>query len=242
MTVVPLPSLDEPFAGALSRLGHELRGPLSGIAGLTGLMTRKLSQGQADPEQQARQLQMINTSATDLMLTVERVVALARAATSAPGRCDEPIDLTDLARRAVTATRDLAGARGRDVLIDTPAEPVLVLAHRDDALQALTELLDNALRYTDHPDVRLAVRPATVEVSDRGPGLSAEDQRVAFLPFERGSAAGESGAGAGLGLCLAQRLVHRFGGALTMRTSPDGTTCTIAFPPYGEADGHGPGR
>ncbi|MBO3740126.1 sensor histidine kinase [Actinoplanes flavus] len=237
--VVTLPEPGDLFAGnALSRLGHELRGPLTGIIGLTGLMTRKAATGAVDQAQQTRQLQMINSSAAELLGTVERIVALAHSAAPADERRLEPVDCVAVTADAVAATGETAAARNRHVIVRTPPGPVRALAHPDDARQVVTELLANAVRYADHPDIHVTVRPGgaatgpAVEIADHGPGLSPAEQQRVFLPFERGAAAHDHDEhGTGLGLCLAQHLTRRCGATLTVRTSPAGTICTVVFQP-----------
>jgi signal transduction histidine kinase len=221
----------DPFAGdALSRLGHELRGPLAGIVGLTRIMGRKVAEGRTDAAQQARQLDMIHSSAAELLTTVERIVTLAR--TGGTGRNPEPVDCREVCRQAITATAAAAGHHHREVRLEAPPAPVTGLANRDDIRDAVTELLDNAIKYTDGPCVRVTVRadgPA-IEISDDGPGLAAGEREQVFLPFERGQAARERDvSGAGLGLPLAVRHARRCGAGLDVRTGSGGTTCTLTL-------------
>ncbi|WP_433797166.1 sensor histidine kinase [Actinoplanes sp. CA-252034] len=223
----------DPFAGtALSRLGHELRGPLAGIVGLTKIMGRKLADGATDASQLARQLDMINNSGTDLLATVERIVTLARTADAGPR--PEPVDCRAVCELAITATAAAADNHHRGVRLDAPPTPVTGLANHDDLRDAVTELLDNAIKYADGPSVRLVVHadgPA-IEISDDGPGLAADERERVFLPFERGHAAIERDvAGAGLGLPLAVRHARRCGVGLDVRTGGDGTTCTLTLAP-----------
>jgi signal transduction histidine kinase len=236
--LVPLPEPGDPFAGAaLSKLGHELRGPLAGIISLSSIMVRKLPQQTGDPAQQARQLQLINGSAAELLETVERVVALAHAAGSPVGR-PEPIDCHIIAAKAVAELAAAAQVRGRRVVVAAPDGPVLGVGHIEDAHRIVIELLDNAIKYTDHDEVGVTVRRGSagrgpsIEIHDDGPGLAPQERQQVFLPFERGSAAhNRHESGVGLGLPLAQRLARRGAAELTVRTSAAGTACAISFEP-----------
>jgi signal transduction histidine kinase len=229
-TAVVIADPGDPFAGtALSRLGHELRGPLAGIVGLSRIMGRKVAEGATDATQQARQLDMINNSATELLATVERIVTLAR--TDAAGQ-PEPVDCRAVCELATTATAAAAEDNHREVRLEAPPEPVTGLANHDDVRDAVTELLDNAIKYADGPYVRLTVRAGgpAIEISDDGPGLTTDERERVLLPFERGLAARERDVpGAGLGLPLAIRHARRCGAGLGVRTGSDGTTCTLTL-------------
>ncbi|MFC4070356.1 sensor histidine kinase [Actinoplanes subglobosus] len=230
---VAIPVPGDPFAGAaLSRLGHELRGPLAGIVGLTKIMGRKVADGATDAAQRARQLDMINNSATELLATVERIVALARAA-DARDR-PEPVDCRAVCETAIAATAAAAREHHREVRLEAPPSPVTGLANRDDVRDAVTELLDNAIKFADGRAVHVVVRsePPAIEIRDDGPGLAADEREQVFLPFVRGHAARDRGvAGTGLGLPLAVRHAHRCGAGLAVRTGGAGTTCTLTLAP-----------
>lgn len=221
----------------LPKLGHELRGPLTGIIGLTGLMSRKVGQGTVPPEQLITQLQLIRSSASELLTTVERLVALARL--------DQPADAGDLTsfdcrtvlQELVTAHEPDAATRDRHIVLELPPDPVTVASDPEALRNLLSEILDNAIKYTNHRDVHVTVghnaggAPA-VDVRDDGPGLTDDELRRAFLPFERGTAAHDrEEPGSGLGLCLAQRWACRCAVTLSAATSPAGTTVTVAFVP-----------
>ncbi|MFC3384177.1 sensor histidine kinase [Couchioplanes azureus] len=222
---------------ALPKLGHELRGPLSGIISLAGLMSRKLGQGPVRPEQLVTQLQLIGSSAAELLHTVERLVLLARLDQPAGAGDPAPFDCRALVQEVVTAHHPEAAARDRRVVVELPPDAVLVTGDPEALRRLLAEVLDNAIKYTNQPDVQVTVGGAAggapaIAVRDQGPGLTGDELRRAFLPFERGAAAHERDEpGTGLGLCLAQRCARRCGATLSATASPAGTTVTVAFGP-----------
>jgi two-component system sensor histidine kinase ResE len=91
-----------------------------------------------------------------------------------------------------------------------------VRADRELAASAIQNLLDNAVKYTDAGEVRLVAEPAadhiTLHVLDNCPGLSEEELRIVFEPFERGRTRGKPGTG--LGLAIAQRAIEAQGGTI----------------------------
>ncbi len=223
----------------LSKLGHELRSPLTGIIGLTGVLLTRIERGDADPAQQVRQLEMIRSSAGRSLQTVERVVDITRI-DAGRVRCDpRPTDCGALATGAIAPFLTPAAARGLRLRVVAPPSPVVVLTDPDLLGRVLHELLDNAVRFADPGEVvvRVLAEPGCVEVTDPGPGIPAEEQERIFAPFERGELAAErDDGGAGLGLYLARRLTGLLGAGLSVRGEPGGgTTFSVMFPAVPDA-------
>jgi signal transduction histidine kinase len=226
-----------PGALLLSRLGHELRSPLAAVMGLARLMVVKLADGPVDTAQQIRQLELVRTSTAEMLDTVDRVVAIARLDT-APDRPEETFDCREAVTTVMARAEPTAAAHGRRLVLDLPDEPVVVIGQQDGLRQLLTELVDNAIKYTDHAEVRVRCRrppdqPPTIEVSDDGPGMSIEEQERGWEPFERGAAADRGGpAGSGLGLYFARKLGTHCGARLDVRSTPAaGTTFAVQLTP-----------
>lgn len=224
-----------PDTEVLSRLGHELRAPLTGIIGLTRVLLTRIERGDADPVQQVRQLEMIRSSAGRSLQTVERVVDITRI-DAGRLRCDpRPTDCGALAVDAAEPLRAAAAGRGLRLRTEVPPRPVVVPTDPVLLGRVLHELLDNAVRFADPGDVVVCVDagpPVRIEVSDPGPGIPAADQDRIFAPFERGDLAAErDDDGAGLGLYLARRLTGLLGARLTVRSEPGGrTTFSVTSP------------
>jgi signal transduction histidine kinase len=104
----------------------------------------------------------------------------------------------------------------------------------NDLHEALSNLVENALKYAPESDVRISVSEAVeevrIEVADRGPGMDAVDLRRAFERFYRGT--GRSAAdGSGLGLAIVKRAIERGGGTISAASAPgSGARFTIALP------------
>jgi signal transduction histidine kinase len=225
-----------PGVDVLSKLGHELRGPLNGIIGLARIMSMKMSTGSVDVAQQARQLEMIQHSAGELLTTVERVADLARLDSVPPPSTLELTDVGPVIADVFGALQPDAAARGLSLSNDLVDGPVLVPGEPEHLRRLLTELVDNAVKYTDATRIRIgATRTpdagASVEVSDDGPGIPLDQHDGLFAPFTRGAAAEERGvAGTGLGLCLARRIALRCGGELSLDSAPgSGSTFRIRW-------------
>jgi two-component system sensor histidine kinase KdpD len=111
-----------------------------------------------------------------------------------------------------------------------------------DSLRALSNLLDNALRYSpSNEPIDIIARQAgdalLVEVADRGIGVPAgEDERI-FLPFYRPAGSAPDTGNAGLGLAIARRIAEAQGGSLTFaRQEGSGSRFTLRLPAAVESE------
>jgi signal transduction histidine kinase len=212
-----------------------MRGPLAGIQGLTRAMRTRLASGLGSTDRLDRQLELIGSSAAELLRTVEQVVELVRLDTDpvpSEARLDCAAVVTELAVQRTPA----ATARGRHLVVDPPTGPVPAAGDADSLRRILAELLDNATSYAGSGDIRIRLRSdnghPVVEVSDPGPAIPADESTRIFAPFTRGSAAERAEiAGSGLGLCLAQRLAGRIGAGLRLDSGPAGNTFAVRLRP-----------
>lgn len=146
----------------------------------------------------------------------------------------DPIDLADVAQRAagILAVR----AQEKRITIAAPqdgaSQPAIAEFRR--ALQVLLNLVGNAIRYSpEGSTITISLGSegdkARVSVSDEGPGLDEQAQRIVFDKFERLGRSG--GGGSGLGLYISKRLAQAMGGDLTIRSKPgEGATFTLTVP------------
>ncbi|MBD3732672.1 MAG: HAMP domain-containing histidine kinase [Sphingopyxis sp.] len=157
-------------------------------------------------------------------------------------RAEAGIGRDQLARFALAPLLDdlaevygpLAEDEGFAISVDAPAELELI-AHREMLLRALSNLIDNALKYADGGSaIRLsAVRDGTdveIRVADDGPGIAEEQIGEAAKRFVRLDPA-RGGSGAGLGLSLVETIAHMHDGRMTIaRADPHGTIVTLRLP------------
>jgi len=221
----------------LANISHELRTPLTPIKGFASILqTRDL------PRERAQGFAEEISSAADQL---ERVIGqLVNFATVVGGRISlEPEPLAprpivdDAVRRwkaRVNGTHEIV----RRVSAGTPAIP----ADRTYLLQALDELIDNAVKYSpgggkvvvgaaavDGPDGRRRVR---ISVSDTGVGIAPDRLESVFDDFTQGDAsATRRFGGLGLGLALVHRIVRAHGGELQCESVPgEGSRFSMVFP------------
>ena len=205
---------------------HELRTPLTSLT--TNLDLLEDGAGLADPQAPAL-VRAAREQASELDHLITDLLDLARYHESTPHR--ETVRLDLLTDQAVRRVRQ----RAPHPAIDTRLHPCLV--HVDPAAvdHAVSNLVDNALKWTP-PDaaVRVVVENGQVSVTDHGPGIPDEDLPRIFERFYRAPAA-RGMPGAGLGLAIVGGVAHANDGTVAVQTGPHGSTFTLAFPPLPSA-------
>jgi signal transduction histidine kinase len=233
----------------LANVSHELRAPVTAIMGLARLLTDPGS----DPltTEQRQQVDLLSDSARDLLALVNELLDLAKAES---GRLEprwSEVALPAFFGQLRGTLRALITRPDVTLLVDEPAEVPVLVTDEWMLAQVLRNLLTNALKFTEHGEVRLSAvpgdEPGTVrlEVADTGIGIAPEDQERVFEEFYQVPGAQQAKMrGTGLGLPYARRLTTVLGGVLTLRSRPGrGSVFSVTLPsnpspaPAGEATG-----
>jgi len=217
----------------LDDASHQLRTPLSVLRTQTAYALRE-----DDPQEIRAALLAMQEGLDHAVRTTNQMLALARAKDATLGEgaaVFEPVDLNALAGSVARALLPAARARRLDLGMDLPERPVVVPGLEWLLREALSNLVDNAIRYTPEGGevtVRVAQDGATARlmVEDSGPGMSPEDLARAGVRFRRG-AAGKNKPGAGLGLAIVEAIVQTHGARLAManREGAPGLRMTLVF-------------
>jgi signal transduction histidine kinase len=159
---------------------------------------------------------------------VENVLSFLR-----DGRTSRPATAIDVATLLQTVCDQFADL-GHAVTYDGP-DHLVISAHHDDLGRAITNLVDNAVRYGTTCVVRLTGEgsAATIAIEDDGPGIADADKVAMAEPFARGDRArsATAGSGFGLGLSIARNIIAAHGGALELRDrEPSGLIAEISLP------------
>ena len=196
-----------------SDVSHELRTPLMVIASTCDVL---LAQGLSDPKQE-KQIRRILASCAEMQELVETFMRLAR---TPEGVLDDgETTLAQLAGEQIDRLRPEAEGRGLELSLASEGEDEG--RHPTPLLRAvLSNLLRNAIHYTDRGYVRLVLRPGGFSVCDSGAGIPPEKRESVFQPFVRGDAT--RGDGLGLGLSLVQRICQRQGWRIRLDEHRDG--------------------
>ena len=212
----------------LASMSHELRTPLNAIIGFTGTLLMKLP-GPLNADQE-KQLGTVQTSARHLLALINDLLDLAKIEAGKVELNLEPVDCRATLEDAVQALRPLAERKGLDLLLQADEE-LVARADRRALSQIVLNLLNNAIKFTEHGRVRVTLARAgefvQIAVEDTGAGIRAEDQARLFTAFTQieGTTRQE---GTGLGLHLSQRLAGLLGGTITVRSEyGEGSTFTL---------------
>ena len=143
-------------------------------------------------------------------------------------------DVSELAAELAEMYDPVADERGASLRFDRPTRPVPLFGHRQLLAQALSNLLENAIRYGSgggEIDVRVSPgdKQIRVQVADRGPGIPLDRREEALRRFGRLDSS-RSDEGAGLGLALAQSIAHLHEGNLLLDDNQPGLVTTLQIP------------
>jgi signal transduction histidine kinase len=208
----------------LLSVSHELKTPLTAIRGYS----EALDEGVLTPQ---RTVKVIRTEAARLERLITDLINLARLDQQRFDIHPRTVDLAEIARESVT--RHAARARDLGVQLGVESDPsALATADPDRLLQAVSNLIENALRCTPlGGTVALVVQPGNLTVKDTGPGIAPDEVSRAFERFflyRRYN--GNRSVGTGLGLAIVRELAQAMDGEARVATSPTGTEFTISLP------------
>lgn len=197
---------------------HELRSPMTALR-----LQLDLLEGATTPAARAAAMSNLKAGLERGIRMVEQLLALARLDPQVTFSSDD-VDLLTIAKEAVVAQSVFAENRNIDLGLATSAA-VKVRADRASLATMLSNLIDNAVRYTPAGGrVDVAVHrdaaEAIVDITDSGPGIPETLRERVFHRFDRGEQA--SGSGSGLGLAIAKRVVERLGGSIVLSSGESG--------------------
>jgi two-component system sensor histidine kinase TctE len=208
---------------------HQLRTPLAAV-----LLHAERAERATDPSSEREALGALHRSVERAARVSRQLLALARADPDATAVIEvEPVDLTTLTRQVGEEWIPRALERDVDFGLVAPDRPVMVRGDQRLLSEALSNLIDNALRYGNPGGhVTLIVEagpPATLSVQDDGPGIAPEERSRIFERFYRVQEA--NGEGCGLGLSIVEQIARLHQASVTVTSGPDdrGSRFTVTF-------------
>ena len=209
----------------LSTVTHEVRTPIHAVVGIAEL----LEDTPLTPEQ-LRLVRMLRSSGENLLHLINDVLDLSRAESGVLEVHPVPTDLAALVTSVVASLRVTVPRSGVELVTDLdPACPDYLLTDAGKVRQVLTNLVGNAIKFTDAGEIRVRLRclppergaddqiAVELSVSDTGRGIPLDRLARIFEPFEQVHEGHEGGTG--LGLAISRRLAEALGGTLTAESA-----------------------
>ncbi|MEM6439649.1 MAG: ATP-binding protein [Pseudomonadota bacterium] len=222
----------------IANASHELRTPLSSVKGFIETL-----QGAArdDPDARERFLAIMQSQAERMERLVDDLLSLSRIELNEHIAPDDMIDLGEIARETAEALGPMARQRGVALICEVEGAGPRVRGDRDQLIQAVGNLLENALKYGGGRPVRLHRRDPTqsrpgldgIAVTDQGEGIPREHLPRLTERFYRVSAKrSRDQGGTGLGLAIVKHILARHRGELEIESEEgEGSRFTLWLPP-----------
>lgn len=220
----------------LATVSHELRTPLTAIVGFSKLLA---DDAVPQPDMRREFTRDIHSSALALLSLVDEILDLARLESGRFHVRTTRMDLLNEIRQAVTAVQLEAERKHLSLRTDLPEGLPAVVGDGPRVRQVLTNLLGNAVKFTDRGSIRVhaSLTPdgsrVRVSVEDTGIGIAPEAIPLVFEKFRQLDASHtRRHGGVGLGLAISKALLDRMGGSIELRSDGPGrgTVAAIALP------------
>lgn len=229
MEGLSLPDIHWPL---LRKINHEMRGPINGVMGMTELLQ--------DTTLSAHQQEYVNTVQTagfSLLREADQLQNLIRIGLNRLPESEDEFDLYDLIEDTVQPFSRVSHAKKLELVLDiAPEIPSHYRGNAHIISQILANLIDNALKFTEHGEVLLQVKPwhhnrVRFAITDTGPGISGDLKNQMFSFPDPHNTHQQQPKDVHLGLPISKYLVSLLGGQLTYSSEQRmGTTFWVDLP------------
>ncbi|MDH5634071.1 MAG: ATP-binding protein [Gammaproteobacteria bacterium] len=216
-----LQKANEAKSGFLAHMSHELRTPLNAMMGFTQLL--ELDEDQFSPSQREA-VKEILLAGNHLLLLVNEILDLAKIEAGKTDIRMDQVQLSEVLKESITLTRPAAQLRHIEVIDNVSMFDYVVFADPLRLKQVLVNLISNAIKYNRlYGAVSLDAKVTgsgriVIRVSDTGEGITADEIRRLFVPFERLNAS-EAIEGSGIGLVITRHLVELMAGDIGVESA-----------------------
>ncbi|PRA27233.1 transporter substrate-binding domain-containing protein [Pseudomonas poae] len=213
----------------LATMSHEIRTPMNAVIGMLELTLKRADQGHLDRPA----IEVAYSSAKDLLELIGDILDIARIESGRLSLAPERVNLREVIESVVRVFDGLARQKTLSLLLEFKPEldDTQVLIDPLRFKQVLSNLISNAIKFTERGQVKIRVEAVPGEltqqvemkltVEDTGIGISRDDQLRLFEPFAQADNSGHlARSGAGLGLVICRSLCAMMGGQLSLSSVP----------------------
>ena len=218
----------------LANMSHEIRTPLNSILGFTELIEEEVKDKFG--EHLEAYFETIHMSGKRLWQTVHHILDISQIETGTFELKTESIDLGKIVKDIGASFKSVAKAKDLELKINVPAVDIHIISDEYCATQAISNLIDNAIKYTNSGyvslDIEVVEDNVEITIKDTGIGMSKEYQDMVFNIFSQESTGyTKNFQGMGLGLALAHRYLSLINGKLHFESEQNvGSKFSINFP------------
>jgi signal transduction histidine kinase len=233
-----LEQMTESKARLTRGFSHDVKNPIGAADGYMQL----LEDGLMGPlsAQQAASIMRARRSLSQALRLIDDLLELARAERAQVDVKHESVNLGELARDTAEEFRAQAEQKGLALEVDQTSDGVMVESDPARVRQVLSNLVSNAVKYTDRGRVTVRVladgQRGAIEVADTGTGIPADRQPLVFQEFVRLDP--HAARGAGVGLAISQKIMQALGGEITLSSEAGKGSRFVLWLPAATPDGH----
>ena len=234
-----LMELDKLKSSLLSNVSHELRTPLTSVLGFARMLAADAQRIAKEAGENAsgkfvdriaRNEEIVRHESKRLIRLINDILDLSKIEGGAFDWRDECVNIDKLMRNAIASVRGrLESYPGIDLRLILPDGPKPTLAIDEDKFhQALLNLLDNAVKFTESGVIEFILKDTTshvvIEISDSGPGVPADERNMIFDRFyqAKGDLLSDKPQGTGIGLSICREVVQRYCGTIVVEENERG--------------------
>jgi len=200
----------------LSNVSHELRTPLTSIKSLCEIL---LMFGDDDAETRQEFLQNINEECDRLLRLINNILDFSKLESGKMEWHAESVDMGEVISTATNVMLGMAQAKGLALESEVPEDLPYLNADRDKLVQVVTNLIGNAIKFTDEGEISIGFECSNGElltyVSDTGIGIADENHELVFEKFKQvGDILTDKPSGTGLGLSICREIINHHEGRI----------------------------